>query len=118
MVHPHANGSILLLEEIDKELARKSIPNRERLMLRVMRYLLQDVPNTRAKIEQVEKDVKELERNSILMIAKRSPRNAAMVVLAIFVANSLVNWQGIRRPILQALIHATTGMLVPIDVLP
>jgi len=111
------NGSKVLIDEIDMELDKR-LSQRDRLMLRSMRYLLLEVPVTRGYIKKFDGEIRNLENNNILIQAKSHPKTAAIVTLSFLALNSLVNWQGIRRPILQAAIHLFTGVMIPLDALP
>lgn len=114
----HKNGTVLLLEEIDTELIKKNITQRDRLMLKSMRYILEEVPITRANISKLNGEVAILEKNNIVLQAKKHPKGAALFMIGLLTVNSMINWAGIRRPILQGIIHVTTGIVVPLDSLP
>ena len=114
----HTNGTALLIDEIDAELSKRNISQRDKLMLKSMRYLLEEVPITRGNIFKLSADVAILEKNNIVLQAKKHPKIAAMLMVGLLAANSMINWAGIRRPIMQGIIHITTGILVPLDALP
>lgn len=114
----HANGTALLLEEIDAELTKRGISQRDKLMLKSMRYLLEEVPVTRRNIGKLTIDVGILEKSNIVLQAKKHPKTAAMLMAGLFAVNSMINWAGIRRPILQGIIYVTTGIVVPLESLP
>ena len=113
----HRNGTGILLDDIDAELSKR-ISSRDKLLLRSMRYILEEIPDTRRNIQTMKGDIVELQKNSIVIQAKRNPKTAVFVFLAVFVFNSMVNWAGVRKPILQGIIYSTTGILVPLDALP
>lgn len=114
----YENGSKLLADEIDSELSKRNITHRDRLMLRGMKYLLLEVPSTRKNIDELKADTKNLEKNSVLIQAKKHPKAAFITAIGLLVVNSMVNWAGIRKPIIQALILQTTGILLPLDSIP
>jgi hypothetical protein len=113
----HHNGTRLLLDDIDAEL-NKRISSRDKLLLRSMQYILQEIPETRSKIHTMQGEIATLEKSSLVVQAKKNPKTAFVFAILLFTLNSMVNWQGIRRPILQGVIYSTTGILIPLDALP
>jgi len=114
----YTNGSKLLVDEIGSELSKKNITQRDRLLLRGMKYLLEEVPRTRGAVGSLEDDAKLLKKNSILIQAKNHPKTAFLSIAGLLVINSMVNWAGIRKPILQAIILQVFGVLLPLDSIP
>ena len=105
------NGAKLLLEDIETELENRRLSRKDRLMLRSHKYMLES-------LSPIREDVSALKRHDVVGWAKKNPRSAALFAVGILAVNSMVNWSGIRKPALQAIIHVTTGIMIPLDALP
>lgn len=103
-----SNGARLLLDEIDRQLDTKRLTEINRLNLRVAKYQLENLIDMR-------RDVRQLKDHDVISKIKNNPRFSALLFAVFLVVNSMVNWAGIRKPLLQAIILQTTGVLVPLD---
>lgn len=106
-----ANGAQLLIDEIDQELENKRLAKRDRLYLRSNRYILQSLIPLR-------QDVYTLKKHDSIAWAGRNPRTTWFLGIGFLVLNGMINWAGIRKPLLQGVIHVTTGIMIPLDALP
>lgn len=111
MAEDTQNGARILIEEIDRVLEQKTISSINRLLLRVSRYQLMATIQLRAEIAP-------LKRHDVVGWAIEHPRAAWLISIAILVANSMINWEGVRKPLMQAVILHTMGVLVPFESLP
>jgi hypothetical protein len=105
------NGAKLLIDEIDRELDKKTISNRDRLMLRSHRYQLEAVAEVRSELIP-------LKKHDVIGWAQANPKSAWLIGIGGLVVNSMINWASIRKPLVQAAIMHTTGVLVPLDNIP
>ena len=105
------NGVALLLDEIDVELANKRLSRRDRLYLRSNQYILKS-------LIPIREDVQVLKSHDVIAYGVKNPKSAWMMGISIFLLNSMINWAGLRKPIMQAVIHFTTGIMIPLDALP
>lgn len=114
----YQNGSKILAGEIELELDKKGLSQRDRLLLRGILYLLKETPITRTSLVRMDTDIKKLEKHNIVLWVQAHPKTAVFVAAGILIVNSMINWAGLRRPILQGVIHATTGVIIPLENLP
>jgi len=105
------NGVAMLLDEIDDELGNKRLSKRDRLYLRCNRYILES-------IVPIRRDVMALKRHDAFAWMQKSPKLATALIFSALILNSVINWSGIRRPIIQSLIHMAFGVSIPLDQLP
>lgn len=105
------NGVKLLLDEIDVELENKRLSRRDRLYLRSNQYILKS-------LIPIREDVQSLKSHDVIAKAVKNPKGAWIMGISIFLLNSMINWAGLRKPIMQAVIHFTTGIMIPLDALP
>jgi hypothetical protein len=105
------NGVQILLDEIEEELSNKRISKRDRLYLRSNQYILKS-------LIPIREDVHTLKNHDAIAWAAKNPKGAWILGISLFMANSMINWSGLRKPILQGLIHFTTGIMLPLDSLP
>jgi len=105
------NGAQLLLEEFDEELQNRRLTKKDRLLLRSSQYILKGMISMR-------QDISTLKSHDVIGWAKRNPRGAWLFGIGLLTVNSMVNWSGIRKPLLQSVIHFATGIVIPLDVLP
>lgn len=104
------NGVKLLLTDIDIELGKR-LSSKDKVTLRSIKYLLEALPPMR-------EDLRTLKKHDALGWAGENPKSAWMLSIGFLVLNSAINWSGIRKPLLQGIIHVTTGIMIPIDSLP
>ena len=105
------NGAQLLLDEIDIELEKKKIPTSTRLLLKAQRYNLQSVVLMR-------EDIALLKKHDVVQHMQSNPKLSIVIILLLLVVNGMVNWSGIRKPILQGIIYQLFGVLLPLDAIP
>jgi len=108
------NGAKLLLQDIDTELENKRLSRRDRLMLRSQKYLLEQT----VLMRQVRLEVDALKKHDVIGWAYDHPRGALLSILGLGAVNSMVNWSGIRKPIIQAIAKNLFGVDLPLDVIP
>jgi len=111
MTNDHMNGAQLLLDEIDAELENKRMSKRDRLHLRSTQYILKS-------LVPIREDVHQLKKHDAIAWVRSNPRSAWLLGIGVLSVNSMVNWEIIRRPVLQTIIHVVTGIVVPINSLP
>jgi hypothetical protein len=104
------NGVRLLLTDIDAELEKK-LSSKDKVILRSTKYLLESLPPIRD-------DLNTLKKHDAIGLASKNPKTAWLLFVGVFAVNSMINWSGIRKPILQAIIHFITGVMIPLDALP
>jgi len=103
-----ANGARLLLDEIKAQLEKKRLSEITRLQLRVDKYQLENLIEMR-------QDVRVLKSHDMIQKSAENPKLAAFVFLLVLVINSMVNWAGVRKPLLQAFFLHVFGILIPLD---
>ena len=111
MTEDTINGAQMLLERIDAELAKKKLTADRRLLLEIKQY------NLRYTV-QMRTDIAVLKKHDILQRMQTNPKLSFAIVILLLLLNGMVNWAGIRRPLLQTIIYQVTGMLLPIDSIP
>lgn len=108
------NGAKMLIEDIIAERDKKNISNKDRLLLRSMLYLLEEVPITRENIAFARVERLELQNNNILLKIKERPKIAAMLTIVFIFFNSLftvtmIIVAGFREQVLASLVKFITG---------
>jgi len=111
------NGAKILLEQIDEILKNKRLTEKDRLLWRVHKYLLAEVPVTRRDISGLRKAQEKLEKHSIILWAKAYPKMAGLLIVSGLVANSMINWSGVRKPLIRSAL-LSLGIDVPLDSIP
>lgn len=101
----------LYLNELDVELRKKNLPRRDRLILTGLRHNLQ-------KNQQIDLEIEILKKHDLVQKAITYPRTTAVMIMSILIINSMVNWTGVRKPLMQATIYQISGVLIPLDSLP
>lgn len=79
--------------------------------------LIDHVREQNGRVKKNEKDIGDLKQNNIMMWVKANRGKAFFVFVGIFAVNSIINWQGIRKPLIHAALHAL-GLDVPIELIP
>lgn len=79
--------------------------------------IIEHVAKQNGRIGKNEEQIDKLKMNNILMWMQANKRNSVLIFVGIFVVNSMINWAGIRRPILSA-IFKHMGLDVPIESIP
>ena len=69
------------------------------------------------RIGKSEKEIEKLKENNILFWIKSNKKASVLIFISIFVFNSMINWSGIRRPVLHALLKHL-GIDVPVESIP
>ena len=111
MTDDMVNGVQLLLDDINTELQNKRIPRRERLLLTSNKYILESIVPLR-------KDVSRLKGHDVVEWGKTNPKLAIFSALGLLTLNGVINWSGIRKPLIQGIVHAATGVMLPLDSIP
>ena len=111
MTEDNINGAQMLLERIDAALDNKKLPADRRLLLEVQQYNLRYTIQMRA-------DISNLKKHDLLQRMKDNPKLSFAIIVLLLLVNGMVNWAGIRRPLLQSIIYQLFGVLLPIDSIP
>ena len=111
MTEDFTNGAKVLIDEINHELKNSKLSKRDRLIFRVLVYDLESLAPLRY-------DVAILKKHDAIAWAGRNPKSTWFLGIGFLVLNSMINWAGIRKPLLQGIIHVTTGIMIPLDALP
>ena len=79
--------------------------------------IIEHVRTQNGRVATAEVEIKELKRTSVSRWIKENPKTTFLIFSGIFVVNSMINWQGIRRPILKTIL-GYVGIDVPLESLP
>lgn len=111
MTEDTINGAQMLLERIDAELSKKKLTADRRLLLEIQQY------NLRYTV-QMRTDIANLKKHDIIQRMQENPKLSFAIIIMLLLVNGMVNWAGIRKPIIQTIIYQVSGVLLPIDAIP
>lgn len=86
-------------------------------MIKNQNELIEHVKTQNGRVKKNEDKIATLQDNSLLMIIKKNPTKSFLVMLGVFALNSMVNWAGLRRPLLAAFFRLF-GLDVPEELIP
>lgn len=105
------NGAQMLLDRIDTELLKKRLPADRRLLLEAQQYNLRYTVQMRA-------DISELKKHDLIQRMSENPKLSFAIIFLLLFINGMVNWAGIRKPLLQTFVYQVFGVLLPLDAIP
>lgn len=105
------NGAQMLLDRIDAELLKKKLPADRRLLLEVQQY------NLRYTV-QMRSDIANLKKHDVIQRMQENPKLSFALIFLLLFINGMVNWAGIRKPLLQTIVYQVFGVLLPLDAIP
>ena len=86
-------------------------------MYKSQNEMIEHVQKQNGRIGKSEADIEKLKENNILMWMRGNKKSSIFIIIAVLVLNSMINWAGLRRPILHALFNHL-GIDVPIESIP
>ena len=86
-------------------------------MYKSQNEMIEHVQKQNGRIGKGEAEIEKLKENNILMWMRGNKKSSIFIVIAVLVINSMINWAGLRRPILHALFN-NLGIDVPIESIP
>ena len=110
MTDDEINGAKMLLERVDAALSNKRLAADRRLILEIQQYQLKYLVQMRA-------DISRLKRHDVIQWMQENKKLSIVIAILLLIVNSMVNWSGIRKPLLQTLLYQF-GIIVPIDAIP
>lgn len=78
---------------------------------------LAEVEQMRAQMLALRAQVDTLDRTSIVLWARRNPRAAWFAGVGVFALNSMINWSGVRKPVIHSILKAV-GIDIPLAEIP
>lgn len=105
------NGAKILLGEIEVALENKKLTVQKRLELRIHKYTLENTIIMR-------RDIRALKKHDVIQWVSDNPKTAGLIVGAMLLLNSIVNWAGIRKPLIHAVFMNLFGLNIPIEAIP
>jgi hypothetical protein len=86
-------------------------------MYKSQNEMIEHVQKQNGRIGKGEAEIEKLKENNILMWMRGNKKSSIFIIIAVLVINSMINWAGLRRPILHALFN-NLGIDVPIESIP
>jgi len=122
-----------LLEEVGEKLDKDKLTTKTglELMVRMMLSMCNSnnsiidyideqngrVAKNQITIAEIQKDIASLQKKNIIRWVVENKLKSVLIFIGVFVVNASINWQGIRQPLIKAILH-TIGIDIPIEVIP
>lgn len=114
------NGSTALVKKMETLLQEKKLSTSAAVRL----MLEKDLADIKADHERdlilsdLVKRQAILESHDIVKRIKDHPKLSFAFFVLFLILNSMVNWSGIRKPAIQAVVYQVFGILIPLDSIP
>ena len=115
-----------LLQEVGESLEADKLTTKTGmgLMVRMMLSMCQSnnsimdyIDEQNGRVAKNELAIAHLQKKNIIQWITENKAKAALVFVGIFALNASINWQGIRQPLIKAVLHSF-GVDVPLEVIP
>lgn len=79
--------------------------------------VIQQLRIQNGRVGRAETDIAELKQKNIILWITARPKTSLLIFAGVFILNSMINWAGVRRPLLYALLKHL-GIDIPLDSIP
>lgn len=79
--------------------------------------VIQQLRIQNGRVGRAEDDIADLKKRNIVLWITARPKTSLLIFAGVFIINSMINWAGVRRPLLYALLKHL-GIDIPLDSIP